>query len=116
VRLYLQNSDDEEDINDTLQSSPYLFGYVKFKMRYHQTKDTSPKQLLSCNIPVFSNIVIFSKTQYYIAQNFGRSTRPWILVEKTLVNGDNKPFLLVRTELIVAWLHGDDIYLHFSVK
>jgi len=53
-----------------------------------------------------------------IAQNFGgqilcRSTHPEILVEKALVDGDNKSFLLVRTELIVMWFHGDDVYLHF---
>jgi len=49
---------------------------------------------------------------YHIAQNFGRenfgrSTHPEILVEKTLADGDNKSFLLVCTKLIVAWLHGD---------
>jgi len=55
-----------------------------------------------------------------VVENFGGSTHPEILAEKTLADGDNKPFLLVCTELIVAWLHGDDIdiygdeiYLHF---
>ena len=50
---------------------------------------------------------------YHIAQNFGGFTHPDILAEKTLVERDNKSFLLVCTELIVAWLHGDDVYLNF---
>jgi len=57
----------------------------------------------------FVTIVII----YHIAQNFGGSTHPDILVGKTLVDGDNKSLLLVRTELIVMWLHGDDVYLNF---
>jgi len=45
-------------------------------------------------------------------KNFGRSTHPDILAEKTLAektlaDGDNK-LLLVCTELIVVWLHGND--------
>jgi len=46
-------------------------------------------------------------------KNFGGSTHPDILVEKTLADGGNKSLLLVRTELIVAWLHGNDVYLNF---
>jgi len=42
-----------------------------------------------------------------VVENFGGSTHPEILAEKTLANGDNKSFLLVRTELIVMWLRGD---------
>jgi len=39
------------------------------------------------------------------------------LAEKTLVDGDNKSLLLVHTELIVAWLHGDNASLKtFSVE
>ena len=34
VKLYLQNSDDEEDLNETLQSSPHLFGYVKCSVNH----------------------------------------------------------------------------------
>jgi len=45
-------------------------------------------------------------------ENFGGSTHPDILAEKTLADGDNKSLLLVRTESIVAWLHGNDIYLN----
>jgi len=48
-------------------------------------------------------------------KNFGGSTHLEILAEKTLVDGDNKSFLLVPTELIVMWLHGDDVYI-FSVE
>jgi len=43
-------------------------------------------------------------------ENFGRFTHPDTLVEKTLADGDNKSLLLVRTELVVMWLHGDDVY------
>jgi len=43
---------------------------------------------------------------YRIAQNFGGSTHPEILMEKILADGDNKPFLLVHTELIIVWFHG----------
>jgi len=46
-------------------------------------------------------------------ENFGGSTHPDILTEKTLADGDNKSLLLGRTELIVVWLHGDDVYLNF---
>jgi len=48
-----------------------------------------------------------------VVENFGGSTHPDILVEKTLADGDNKSLLLVHTKLIVAWLHGDDVYLNF---
>jgi len=36
--------------------------------------------------------------------------------KKTLVDDDNKSLLLVCTELIVMWLHGDNVYLNFSVE
>ena len=51
-----------------------------------------------------------------MVENFGGSTHPDILVEKTLADGDNKSLLLVYTELLDAWLHGDDVYLNFSVE
>jgi len=55
------------------------------------------------------------QTDFFItAQNFGGSTHPDILVEKNLADGDNKSLLLVRTELIVTWLHDDNVFLHFS--
>ena len=47
-------------------------------------------------------------------ENFGGSTHPDILAEKTLADGDNKSLLLMRTELIVVWLYDDDVYLNFS--
>jgi len=52
-------------------------------------------------------------------KNFGGSTHPEILAEKTLANCENKSLLLVRTELIVTWLHGDALMMSihtFSVK
>jgi len=51
-----------------------------------------------------------------VVENFGESTHPDILAEKTLADGGNKSLILVRTELIVMWLHGDDVYLNFSVE
>ena len=61
--------------------------------------------------------------KYRIAQNFdGKnfcgSTHPDIWRKITLADGNNKSFLLVHTELIFAWLHGNDIYLYlyFSVE
>ena len=48
-----------------------------------------------------------------MVENFGRSTHPYILVEKTLADSDSKLLLLlVCTELIVVWLHGDDVYIY----
>jgi len=32
------------------------------------------------------------------------------------MDGDNKSFLLVHNELIVAWIHGDNVYLYTSVE
>ena len=46
------------------------------------------------------------------AENFGGSIYVDISVEKTLADGDNKSFLLMHTELIVAWVHGDDVYIY----
>jgi len=46
-------------------------------------------------------------------ENFGGSAHPEILAEKTLADSDNKSFLLVHTELIVAWLCGNDVYIYF---
>ena len=61
-----------------------------------------------------------NKLIYHIAQNFGGrklwSTHPDILAEKTLADGDKKSLLLVCTESIVVWLHGNGIYLNFSVE
>jgi len=48
-----------------------------------------------------------------MVKNFGGSTNPDILAEKTLADAYNKSLLLVRTELIVTWLHGDNVYLNF---
>jgi len=48
-----------------------------------------------------------------VVENFGGSTHPEILAEKTLADGDDKSLLLVHTELIVVWLHGNDVYLNF---
>jgi len=50
-----------------------------------------------------------------VVENFGGSTHPEFFVKKTLVDGDNKLFLLVHTKLIVMWLHYNDIYT-FSVE
>jgi len=49
-------------------------------------------------------------------KNFGGSTHSDILVKKTLADGDSRLLLLMHTELIVVWLHGNDIYLTFSVE
>jgi len=51
-----------------------------------------------------------------VVEKFGRSTHPDILVEKTLADGDKKSLLLVHTELIVMWFHGDDVYLNFQLN
>jgi len=44
--------------------------------------------------------ILYSMKLWWIhpSRDFGR---------KTLADGDNKSFLLVHNELIVAWLHGD---------
>jgi len=48
-----------------------------------------------------------------MVENFGGSTHPDILAEKTLADGENNSLLLVRTELIVTWLNSDDVHLNF---
>jgi len=49
---------------------------------------------------VLYSIYLYHKT--LAVENFGGSTHPDILAEKTFVDGDNKSFLLVRTELIIT--------------
>jgi len=48
-----------------------------------------------------------------VVKNFGGSTHPDILAEKTLADGKNNSLLLMRTELTVTWLNSNDVYLNF---